>query len=101
MSGRKKNTVRKGTGTMCNIYGRNLGRGGPLKRHVEKTHGVRYSAYKKCFYGDVKTLISDSWDDTVQTKGGDTVMVHVLARRFIGDPGPRGATRSARPREKK
>jgi hypothetical protein len=25
------------------------------------------------------------------------VVTHVLVRRFIGDPGPRGATRTARP----
>ena len=96
MAYRKKGAVRKGKGTMCNICGLNCGKGGALKTHVEGTHGVKYKAYKICFYGpDMKTLIADSWDDSVQTKSGKTVVTHVLVRRFIGSPGPRGATRSA------
>jgi len=96
MSYRKKGAVRKGRGSMCNICGLNCGKGGALKAHVEGSHGVDYNAYKICFYGDdVKTLIADSWDDSVQTKSGKTVITHVLVRRFIGDPGRRGATRAA------
>jgi hypothetical protein len=38
-------------------------------------------------------VIADTWDDNVATSGGKTVMTHVLVRRFVGDPGPRGATR--------
>jgi len=81
---------------MCNICGLNCGKGGALKKHVEGAHQVDYDAYKKCFYGTVKTILADSWDDTVSTSNGDTVVVHVLVRRFIQDPGPRGATRAVR-----
>jgi hypothetical protein len=96
MAGRRKGAVRSGRGSMCNICGRNCGKGGALRRHVEGGHSVDYDQYKKCFYGDLKTLIADTWDDSVSTSGGDTVITHVLVRRFVGDPGPRGATRNVR-----
>jgi hypothetical protein len=96
MAGRKKNAVRRGRGKMCNICGLNCGRGGPLKRHVEGGHGVGYDQYRKCFYPKNTRILTDSWDDQVKTKGGNTVLIHVLVRRTVGDPGPRGATRSAR-----
>ena len=96
MATRKKGAVRKGHGVMCNICGVNCGKGGALKRHVEGAHEVDYEGYKICFYGDAKTILADSWDDSVKTKNGDTVITHVLVRRFIGDPGIRGATRTAR-----
>lgn len=97
MSRARKGAVRPGRGVMCNICGRNCGKGGALKKHVEGAHQVDYDQYKRCFYGNVKTLITDSWDDSVSTTSGQTVITHVLVRRFVGDPGPRGATRSARP----
>lgn len=97
MSRVKKGSVRPGRGVMCNICGLNCGKGGALKRHVESAHQVNYEQYKRCFYGGVITLITDSWDDSVSTTNGQTVITHVLVRRFVGDPGPRGATRSARP----
>jgi len=94
---RKKGAVRRGHGVMCNICGINCGKGGPLKKHVEGAHEIDYDDYKTCFYGnDVKTIIADSWDDSVSTKSGKTVITHVLVRRFVGNPGPRGATRSVR-----
>lgn len=96
MSRRRKGAVRPGHGAMCNICGKNCGKGGALKKHVEGAHDVIYDAYKKCFYGDMITLIADAWDDSVSTSDGKPVVTHVLVRRFIGDPGPRGATRSAR-----
>lgn len=96
MPRRAKGSVRKGAGVMCNICGINCGKGGPLKAHIEGAHSVNYEAYKKCFYGKVATIIADAWDDSVSTSGGKTVVTHVLVRRFIGNPGPRGATRSAR-----
>ncbi len=96
MPNRKKNAVRKGRGVMCNICGVNCGKGGALKVHVEGAHKVDYDDYKKCFYGDARNILADSWDDSVMTSGGNTVITHVLVRRFIGDPGPRGVTRSAR-----
>jgi len=92
----KKGAVRTGHGVMCNICGLNCGKGGALKKHVEGAHDVNYDQYKRCFYGEVKTIIADSWDDSVSTANGRTVVTHVLVRRFVGDPGPRGATRSAR-----
>jgi hypothetical protein len=93
----RKGAVRPGHRVMCNICGKNCGKGGALKTHVEGRHGVKYEQYKPCFYNDVDTLIADSWDDSVTTSIGNTVMTHVLVRRFIGDPGARGATRTARP----
>jgi hypothetical protein len=82
---------------MCNICGVNCGKGGPLATHVKGAHGIDYDAYKKCFYGEVKTTLADAWDASVSTSAGKTVITHVLVRRFIGDPGPRGVTRSVRP----
>ena len=76
---------------MCNICGRNCGKGGALKKHVEVAHNVPYAAYKTCFYESAKTLLADEWDDSVKTAGGAIVITHVLVRRFIGDPGSRGA----------
>lgn len=95
MGRRKKGAVAPGKGVMCNICGLNCGKGGALKKHVEGAHRVDYDQYKACFYGTVKNIIADGWDDSVATAKGDTVITHVLVRRFVGDPGPRGATRSA------
>jgi hypothetical protein len=92
----KKGAVRPGQGVMCNICGRNCGKGGALKKHVEGAHQVEYQHYKRCFYGDVKTILADGWDDSVSTSDGDTAITHVLVRRFVGDPSPRGVTRAAR-----
>jgi hypothetical protein len=96
MAGRRKGAVRRGHGIMCNVCGTNCGKGAALKKHVEGAHHVSYRDYKKCFYGKVKTTITDSWDDSVSTNTGKTVITHVLVRRFIGDPGKRGVTRAAR-----
>ena len=93
---RKKGAVRKGSGVMCNICGVNCGKGGALKKHVEGAHSVDYERYKACFYGEVRNTLADSWDDSVKTKNGETVIIHVLVRRFVGNPGIRGATRTAR-----
>ncbi|HGJ66335.1 TPA: hypothetical protein ENS27_13305 [bacterium] len=93
MPQRKKGAVRKGAGSMCNICGINGGKGGSLRKHIEGAHGVDYDSYKKCFYGDVRTVIADTWDDSVNTSKGDTVMTHVLVRRFVGYPGPRGVSK--------
>ena len=96
MATRKKGSVRKGHGVTCNICGLNCGKGGALKKHVEGGHNVSYENDNTCFYGKtVKTIIADSWDDSFKTQNKDTVLVHVLVRRFVGDPGSRGATRTA------
>jgi hypothetical protein len=82
---------------MCNVCGINCGKGGALRTHIQGAHKVSYDAYRRCFYGDdVKTIIADGWDDTIRTSKGQNVLVHVLVRRFINNPGPRGATRAAR-----
>ena len=97
MVARSKGAVRLGHGVMCNICGRNCGKGGALKTHIEGAHPpVTYEAYKICFYGEPKNILADAWDDSVSTKNGDTVVTHVLARRFVQEPGPRGATRAVR-----
>ncbi len=94
MPRRRKGAVRRGHGAMCNICGVNCGKGGALRKHVEGAHKVKYEDYKKCFYGDVSHVLADTWDDQVSTSAGKTVIVHVLVRRFVGDPGLRGATRT-------
>jgi hypothetical protein len=95
MPRRKKGAVRRGKGAMCNVCGLNCGKGGALKKHIEGVHSVSYDHYKKCFFGEAKTVVANAWDDTVSTSNGKTVVTHVLVRRFIGNPGKRGATRSA------
>jgi hypothetical protein len=95
MPTKPKGIVRVGHGVMCNICGVNCGKGGALKKHIEGAHNpVTYEAYKMCFYGMQKTILADAWDDSVSTAAGKTVVTHILARRFIQEPGPRGATRS-------
>ena len=96
MARRKKGAVRKGRGVMCNICGVNCGKGGALKKHTEGAHSVNYDTYKECFYNEAKTIIANSWDDSVSTSSGKTVITHVLVRRFVGEAGPRGVTRAAR-----
>lgn len=97
MTIKSKGKVAIGKGVMCNICGLNCGKGGALKKHVESAHApVTYEAYKICFYGTVKNILADAWDDSVETSKGKTVVTHVLARRFIREPGPRGVTRAVR-----
>ena len=73
-----------------------LWQGGALKKHVEGSHEIEYEVYKLCFYGIAKTILADAWDDKVSTSSGKKVITHVFVRRYLGDPGIRGATRSAR-----
>jgi hypothetical protein len=83
---------------MCNICGRNCGKGGALKTHVEGAHSVDYEEYKRCFYGAVSRVLADAWDDSVTTSSKKAVVItHVLVRRFIGETDWRKVTRSARP----
>lgn len=96
MPKRKKNTVRKGHGTMCNICGKNCGRGAALKKHIEGTHGVTYEHYLICFYSNSKNVYADTWNADVKTSSGNKVLIHTLVRRFIGDPGKRGVTKNVR-----
>jgi len=99
MSRRKKGAVRTGHGAMCNICGRNCGKGGALKNHIEGAHNVAYTEYKKCFYpkGFMKHILANAWDDSVSTSTGKPVITHVLVRRFIGESDWRKVTRSAKP----
>jgi hypothetical protein len=97
----KKGAVGVGKGVMCNICGLNCGKGGALKKHVEAKHApVTYDAYKTCFYGSAKNVLADAWDDSVSTNSGNTVVTHVFVRRFVQEPGPRGATRAVRKQPK-
>lgn len=93
---RKKGAVRPGYGSMCNICGKNCGKGGALSTHVLGAHGIDYESYKVCFEGESDRIIADTWDDSVRTQSGKTVMTHVLVRRFVGDPGKRGARTKTR-----
>jgi hypothetical protein len=96
MAGRKKGAVRPRHGVMCNICGLNCGKGGALKKHIEGRHApVTYDAYKTCFYGADRVL-ADAWDDSVSTSKGKTVIIHVLARRFVQASTAKPVTRSAR-----
>jgi hypothetical protein len=97
MGRRKKGAVRRGRGAMCNICGRNCGKGGGLRSHIIGKHDVTYEAYNMCFYGRAKPVIADAWDDSVMTAQGVPVVTHVLVRRFIRDPGRRGVPRAANP----
>lgn len=83
---------------MCNICGKNCGKGGALKTHIQGAHQVDYDAYKKCFYGDAKTYIANEWNDSVSTSDDKPVIIHVLVRRFIGDRSWRRVAQSAKPR---
>ena len=97
MSKRKKGAVRRGHGVMCKICGRNCGKGGALKKHVEGAHSpVTYKAYKLCFYSEAKTVLADAWDDSVTTHGGNVVVTHIFVRRFINPAGSKRVTRSER-----
>ena len=51
MPRRKKGTVRPGRGARCLICGRDCGKGGGLRHHIEGTHLVPYDMYKRCFKG--------------------------------------------------
>lgn len=83
MAKRKRAASRNGTKAMCNICGVSCRQGTSLKRHIKRMHDVDYDSYKKCFYGDVRTTLADTWDDSVETSNGQTVVYHVLVRRFI------------------
>jgi hypothetical protein len=97
MARRKKGAVRIGLGSMCNICGLNCGKGGALKKHIEAKHiGVSNDAYKTCFYRSAKTVLADAWDDSVSTKNGKTVVVHILARRFFQSSAAKPVTRSVK-----
>lgn len=99
MPRRGKGQVAKGRGMMCNICGKNCGRGGSLKKHVETQHSVSYRKYTRLFYGGGKVLI-DAWDGSGRTSSGKKVLIHTMVWRLIGDPGHRGATPTATPRHK-
>jgi hypothetical protein len=57
---------------------------------------VTYESYKLCFYGESNNTLADTWNDDVSSHGGTPVLIHTLVRRFVQDPGPRGATRAVR-----
>jgi hypothetical protein len=60
MPRRKKGAVRPGYGIRCLICGRDCGKGGGLKMHVEKAHHVDYEiGYKRCFKGG--DIVFNEW----------------------------------------
>lgn len=77
MSRRRKGAVRKGHGARCLICGKECGKGGSLRRHVEGAHHVDYSAgYKRCFKGGDATI-----DDAHADRTGD-LFIHVRVLRI-------------------
>jgi hypothetical protein len=91
MAKRRKGQVRKGHGATCNLCGKNCGTGGGLKKHVEGSrHVLDYEDYRRSFYPKRGKVISDVWN-SVSNEKGVPVLLHVLVRRFVGDPGPRGS----------
>jgi hypothetical protein len=65
MSRRRKGAVRPGHGARCLICGRECGKGGSLRRHVEGAHHVVYGeAYKRCFRGGDSVLDELAVDNT-------------------------------------
>ena len=90
MPRRKKGAVHKGRGSMCNICGKNCGKGGALRMHIKKAHDVEYEIYNRCFYDIANNILFDKWDDSVSTHSGKTVITHAFVRRFVGSAGPRG-----------
>ncbi len=59
MSRRKKGSVRPGHGAHCNVCGKDCGKGGPLRSHVESKHGIPYSDYRKYHMSDF--IVADQW----------------------------------------
>src|SRR5213594_2195623 len=82
MSRRKKGAVASGRGTMCNICGKNCGKGGRLRSHVLHKHAIEYEQYHLCFYDGYKNAVFYEWNDPATSKG-KPVLVHVLVRRFV------------------
>src|SRR5438094_10755 len=96
MTRRKTGSVRRDHGAMCRVCGLNSGKGGALKRHVERAHDVTYSHYKTCFEGAARNIIVDAWNSSGRTVDGTPVIIHVLVRRFVRDPGNRGVPMMAK-----
>jgi hypothetical protein len=93
MPRRKKHAVRKGRGVMCNICGKNCGKGGALKKHIEGAHDIKYDDYKKCFHGENRTIVFNDWNVVSHTSSNQPIMTHILVSRIIGNPGPRGVAK--------
>jgi hypothetical protein len=75
MPRRKKGAVRPGHGARCLICGRECGKGGSLRMHVQESHHVDYNtAYKRCFRGGDAVL--DKF--VVDTAGDFLVHIRVL-----------------------
>lgn len=93
---RRRNAVRKGYGTMCNICGKNCGRGGALKTHIEGAHDIDYNDYKRCYKeGNIK-ILTDAWCESGRTSTGRPIFIHVLVRKFYNEPGERGVRISSK-----
>ena len=78
---RKKGAVRPGHGARCLICGRDCGKGGGLKKHVQETHNVVYDiGYKRCFKGG-EIVVNEALPD----KTGE-FLVHI---RILKIPAPK------------
>jgi hypothetical protein len=76
MPRRKKGAVRKGHGARCLICGREAGKGGALKVHIENAHHVDYEiGYKRCFKGG--DILFNEW---MPDKTGE-LLVHTRVLR--------------------
>lgn len=61
----RKGAVRPGHGARCLICGKECGKGGSLRRHVEGAHHVNYKdGYKRCFKGGNPVLDEKILDRT-------------------------------------
>lgn len=92
MARKRKGAVGVGKGTMCNICGLNCGKGGALSKHLQSVHYIDYKAYKTCFQGS-GTVLLDKWTKTEGRIKKIPVLIHVLVRRVVNNPGERGVAR--------
>ena len=85
----KKFAVRPGKGSMCFFCGKDCGRGGGLKRHVESKHFITYDGYVRLFkegkeQGKAKVKV-DKWIFD-KLKNGKVRVEHIFIRHFTRDP---------------
>ncbi len=68
--------VRVGKGAKCGMCGKDCGKGGGLKTHVENAHDIDYKVYSKCFH-KCKETVFDEWFDIEQE--GKNIRLNVRA----------------------
>ncbi len=80
MPRRKKGAVRVGKGSKCGMCGKECGKGGSLKVHVEAIHPIDYDTYSQCFH-KCEATIFDQWFDIEQD--GQKIRLNVRAFEVI------------------